>query len=151
VAESGQWLDTRGCARLCGCAMIRGMEAGRVRKWLGPLSAATLFSTALFTTTLSRQVDWADPSTNADPRSGHALAFDMLRGRTVLFSGLSNVILADTSEWDGNSWTHRAPLNTPPARNSHALAFDVARGRTLLFGGVDRTSGVALADTWEWD
>src|SRR5262249_1313076 len=50
-----------------------------------------------------------------------------------------------------NSWTHRAPLNTPPARNSHALAFDVARGRTLLFGGVDRTSGVALADTWEWD
>src|SRR5262249_6309888 len=94
--------------------------------------------------------DWVDRSTNADPRAGHALAFDMLRGRTVLFGGTNlSSALADTWEWEGTRWTRRAPANTPPARRGHALACDLARGRTLLFGGSSGNS--ALADTWEWD
>src|SRR5262249_51230332 len=126
------------------------MEAGRARRWGGPLSAATLFTTALFTTTLSGQTDWEDRSTRADPRSSHALAFDMFRGRTVLFGGLTGATrLADTWEYDGTIWIRRAPANTPPARSYHALAFDLARGRTVLFGGANST--IALADTWEWD
>jgi hypothetical protein len=125
------------------------MEAGRVRRWLGPLSAATLFATAQFTTVLSGQTDWEDRSTSPDPRWGHALAFDPLRGRTVLFGGLGLArYFADIWEWDGGNWTQRAPANTPPARQLHALAHDLG-GRAVLFGG-SATNGI-LADTWEWD
>jgi hypothetical protein len=117
-----------------------------MHRWLGSLSAATLL-----TTTLSGQTDWEDRSTNADARASHALAFDLLRGRTVLFGGSGAGLLADTVEWDGISWTHRAPANTPPGRCNHAMAFDLARGRTVLFGGLANGYSVALADTWEWD
>src|SRR5262249_17285312 len=148
-AASRSGARSRGWAQCRGCATIRAMEAGRVRRWLGPLSAATLLTTAQFTTTLAGQTDWEDRSTNPDPRFGHALAFDPLRGRTVLFGGSGATRHADTWEWDGGSWTHRASANTPPARLYHALAYDLARGRTVLFGGANSSSGVALADTGE--
>src|SRR5262249_23115633 len=118
------------------------MEARRASRWLGPLSAALLLTTAL-----AGQVDWEDRSTNVAARSSHALAFDLLRGRTLLFGGVGGPRL--TWEWDGSSWTRCVPANTPSARQHHALAFDLARGRTVLFG---RQSGATrLADTWEWD
>src|SRR5262249_1013541 len=120
------------------------MEAGRVRRWFGPVSAATLLTTAL-----SGQADWDDRSPNASDRWGHALAFDLLRGRTVLFGGSRATWFADTWDWAGPNWARRAPANTPPARYAHALAYDLARGRTVLFGGA-AASGI-LADTWEWD
>ena len=107
---------TTGLGSTRGCATIRTMELA-TRRWFGPLSAA-----ALLTTALSGQTDWEDRSTNADPRWGHALTFDLLRGRTVLFGGETGVstlhLLADTWEWDGTGWTHSAPANTPPARSS---------------------------------
>src|SRR5262249_11612892 len=126
--------------------MIGGMETGRVRRWVG-LSAVILFATAL-----SGQTDWAVRLANVDRRYGHALAFDMLRGRTVRFSGAPSVT-PDTWEWDGTGWSRRAPANSPSVRYFHALAYALARGRAVLFGGSfpSGTSTVALADTWEWD
>jgi hypothetical protein len=121
------------------------MEAERVRRWLGPLSAATLFAT-----TLSGQTDWENRSPNPQPRFGHTLAFDLLRGRTLLFGGWSGPPIADTWESDGTIWNRRASANTPAARGAHALAYDLARGRIVLFGGATVNS-VQLADTWEWD
>src|SRR5262245_48220069 len=124
------------------------MEAGRLHKWLGSLLAATLV-----TTPLSGQTDWVDRSTNPAAVNAHALAFDLLRGRTVLFGGVMGTgtatFLADTWEYDATAWTRRAPATMPPARAGHALAFDLARGRAVLFGGGNVTG--ALADTWEWD
>src|SRR5262249_3881072 len=119
-------------------------------------SAATLLTTAQFTTTLSGQVDWQDRSPNARARTGPALAFDMQRGRTGLFGGAWGPpppMLTDTCEWGGTSWAPRGPANPPSARDGHALAYDLARGRTVLFGGVISSvlSSVLLADTWEWD
>src|SRR5262252_8825081 len=125
------------------------MEAGRIRRLLGPLSAA-----ALLTTALSSQVFWENRSTSAGARYGLALAFDLIRGRTVLFGGSNrSAQFADTWEWDGTIWTHRLPASTPPARVLHAMAYDLARGRTVLFGGDVFQNGVdvPLADTWEWD
>src|SRR5262245_7536072 len=116
------------------------MEAERVSRRLGPLSAA-----ALLTTALSGQADWEDRSTSVDARSGHELAFDMLRGRTLLFGGTAGTRL--TWEWDGTTWTRRAPANAPPARFFHAMAYDLARGCTVLFGG--QSGATQLADTWE--
>jgi len=88
-------------------------------------------------------------SGNPPNRSGCAMAFDSVRGRTVLFGGTGAGSFADTWEWDGTAWTQLAPSHSPSPRGQHAMAFDSARGRTVLFG-----NGFVLPgsnDTWEWD
>jgi hypothetical protein len=94
------------------------------------------------------------PATSPPSRANHAMAYDSVRGRVVLFGGINwegggNNILADTWEWDGNTWVERTPATGPPARMSHAMACDSPRQRTVLFGGW--TGFSLLADTWEWD
>src|SRR5262249_5565144 len=62
-------------------------------------------------------VNWLfrTPASSPQARHLHALAFDMLRGRTVLFGGIRNVgVVADTWEWDGTSWLRRTPVQSPP-------------------------------------
>jgi hypothetical protein len=103
-----------------------------------------------FAAVLTAQVAWEERSPKPAGRVGHALAYDLLRGRTVMFGGASGTPwLADTWEWDGAAWTNPRPANSPPARSTHALAYDGARGRTVLFGGSG--SNTLLSDTWEWD
>jgi hypothetical protein len=84
-------------------------------------------------------------------RSGHALAYDAGRRRTVLFGGYYN--LADTWEYDGVAWQRRSPTTSPSGRDSHAMAYDRARGQVVLFGGRTRVSGsdVLLSDTWTYN
>jgi hypothetical protein len=88
---------------------------------------------------------WMQPSPAVVPpaRSGHRMAYDMVRQRVVMFT------LADTWEWDGTAW-HQVATSGPPARINPAMAFDVTRGVTLLFGG---QAGVQafLDDLWEWN
>jgi hypothetical protein len=91
------------------------------------------------------------PAVSPTARSGHAMVFDVIRGRTVLFGGesaLGGFYHADTWEWDGTSWTLRAPAASPPARTNLGMAFDDARGRTVLHGG---HGAARYTDTWEWD
>jgi len=87
------------------------------------------------------------PATAPPARENHALAYDLARGRTVLFGGPS---LSDTWEWDGTNWSDRSPpvASSPAFRSNPALAYDSLRARTVLFGGY---RGTALTDTWEWD
>ncbi|MBI3848092.1 MAG: hypothetical protein HY292_25940 [Planctomycetes bacterium] len=83
-------------------------------------------------------------------RSQHAMAYDSLRSRVVLFGGVDpNGPLGDTWEFDGTDWTSVGPATTPSARGQHAMAYDSLRHRTVLFGGID-ANGI-LGDTWEWD
>jgi hypothetical protein len=93
-------------------------------------------------------------TTGPSPRVRHAMVYDSIRGKTVLFGGLdasgpggSFVAQADTWEWDGAAWALRATTG-PAARTSHAMAFDIARSQTVLFGGF---GAVVYGDTWEWD
>jgi len=80
----------------------------------------------------------------------HALAYDSVRGVTVLFGGYnSSGCLGDTWEWDGSTWTQRASTG-PVARAGHAMAYDSVRGVTVLSGG-SAEDGVPFRDTWEWD
>jgi cysteine-rich repeat protein len=88
-------------------------------------------------------------------RSQHAMAYDPVRKRVVLFGGVyeSSLVsreLDDTWEWDGATWTKVEPTGAPPARASHSLAYDPGRGAIVLFGGVDQ-SGEYLNDTWSWN
>lgn len=84
-------------------------------------------------------------------RSEHALVYDPVRRRVVLFGGVSvgAELLQDTWEWDGTEWLEQPAPTRPPARRGHALAYDATRGRVVLFGGYG--AGGLLADTWEWD
>ena len=52
------------------------------------------------------------PSQLPPGRTGHALAFDAARGRTVLFGGSTVApasVLGDTWEWNGTSWLQVSP------------------------------------------
>jgi len=80
-------------------------------------------------------------------RTLHAMAFDSVRGVTLLFGGYRDGYHADTWAWDGTAWTQLAD-EEPSPRAAHALAYDSTRDRTVLFGGFD---GSFPRDTWEWD
>jgi hypothetical protein len=91
------------------------------------------------------------PAQSPTGRSGHALAYDGGRMRTVLFGGLdASGALGDTWEWDGSQWNQSLPGSSPPARSKHGMSYDAQRGTTVLFGGAD-TGAALLADVWEWD
>ena len=83
------------------------------------------------------------------PRS--SITWDSARRRLVAFGGERNgVPVAETHEWDGNSWLVLSPVQQPPPRERAALGFDPKRGRVVLFGGVISDGG-AGGDVWEWD
>jgi hypothetical protein len=85
------------------------------------------------------------------PRWGHAMAYDGVRGRTVLFGGIGSGNFGDTWEYDGAAvtWTPRATGGGPPARRVAAMAFDTLHGVCVLFGGQNDT--LSFSDTWTWD
>jgi hypothetical protein len=90
------------------------------------------------------------PVVSPPPTSGHAMAYDPLRRRTVVFGGTSQGALVDTTwEWDGFAWTQVHPVARPDARQHGAMCFDPVSGRILLFGGHDGT--VERSDLWAWD
>ncbi|MCC6781211.1 MAG: hypothetical protein IT457_00085 [Planctomycetes bacterium] len=95
--------------------------------------------------------DWTQlrPATAPSARLGHAMAFDWVRSRVVLFGGRNagSVHESDTWSFDGNTWT-RIATSGPSARCCFDLAFDFASGRILLFGGWNQ---VVLGDTWDFD
>ena len=84
-------------------------------------------------------------------RAAHALAYDAVRQRTVLFGGRAAgaVPQGDTWAWDGADWTQIADTGPDP-RGGHAACFDAVRGRVLVFGG-EAAGGALRSDTWEWD
>ncbi len=88
-------------------------------------------------------------STGPSMRYGASLAYDTVRGVSVLFGGrLNNTDSNETWEWNGATWTQRI-VTGPSARSSHAMAYDSARGVTVLFGG--QFNSDPFSDTWEWN
>jgi cysteine-rich repeat protein len=78
-------------------------------------------------------------------RSGHAMAYDPVRRKIVMFGGAG---FADTWEYDG-AWTQVAPAASPPPRTGLVMAYDPRRARVVAFGG--SAPGSYLADAWEYD
>lgn len=74
------------------------------------------------------------------------MAFDSLRGVTVMFGGGS--FRSDTWEWDGSNWLGPLPSG-PGGRIDHAMAYDDQRYRTVLFGGwINNGNTVHYPETW---
>jgi hypothetical protein len=89
--------------------------------------------------------------TGPAPRCGHAMAYDSLRQRTLLFGGLVDTgssgalqPVGDTWEWDGTNWTQVADTG-PTAR--YGAAMTSSGGTLILHGG---KSDLSLGDTWQW-
>jgi hypothetical protein len=89
-------------------------------------------------------------------RQQHAMTYDSIRQRVVMFGGSDGGanVYQDVWEWDGSSgnWTNRTPATLPSSwpngRTCHAMTTDIGSGRMLLFGGFgDGTQ----RDLWEWD
>lgn len=97
----------------------------------------------------SAQGGWTPIASGPQARYGHAMAFDSLRGRTILFGGnTGNALLADTWEWDGTTWTQVASSGPAP-RFGHGMAYDSLRGKVVTAGG--ETFTPTGSGTWEWD
>lgn len=97
---------------------------------------------------------WASVATALLPSTlyMHAMAYDSVRQRTVLFGGAWLPISSGTWEFDSSTlaWTAVTPSSSPPARVRHAMVFDSARNCVVLFGGA-LTASSAYSDTWEFD
>jgi hypothetical protein len=93
-------------------------------------------------------------------RRNPGVAYDPLRGVTVLFGGMDTTTLtdyADTWEWNGTQWSPRIMTGmVPGARRSVSIAYDEARAQLVLFGGGSGKNGGAkdsgpatyFGDTW---
>jgi hypothetical protein len=96
---------------------------------------------------------WVDLTTATRPPARFAtqMAFDAVRGRVVLFGGLSRTedVLAETWEFDGATWA-RTTTTGPSMRYWAAMTFDPSRGRTVLFGGFAPGGASVLGDAWEY-
>ena len=106
-----------------------------------------------------------DPDGDATPegRTLHAMAYDPVRGRAVLFGGMCGVSnCGDTWEWlsDGRRWVPIEPLDPehdgdPSPRSSAAMYYDPTLGGVVLLGGNDwdnlcSGSGGLCDDSWLW-
>jgi hypothetical protein len=118
-----------------------------------PVARATACAAACFAPGLAAQCNWTllAPAVSPPAFTAHAMAYDIVNDRTVLFGGLAGgVRYADTWLFDGAAWTQAAPATVPPARVAHSMAYDLGRARVVMFGGIPASGGV-LGDTWEWD
>lgn len=104
---------------------------------------------------------WHDVSdTRIGTRDHHGMAFDAVRGVTVMYGGVSSdrsqpaetwVYPTETWTFDGHTWREAGTVGPNPGpRSSPAMAYDAARERIVLFGGAAR-GGTPLGDTWLWD
>lgn len=82
------------------------------------------------------------------PRNGAAMAYDPVRGVSVLFGGSDGAASGETWEWDGADWTRSdVPLADP--RFNTVMWYDPATKRLMRFGGW--YDGRRWGDTWEGD
>ena len=91
---------------------------------------------------------WAQktPATSPTGRDSYGLAYDSLRGTTILFGGYGSS--GDTWEWNGTNWSQVTTSPSPPYRYYAPMVFDTAHGRAVLYGGT--TGASDIGDTWEY-
>jgi len=101
---------------------------------------------------------WRLPATThvPRPRVSFGLAYDMVRGRVVLFGGSLNPssssrqVFNDLWEFDGADWMERTTAIRPAPRYSPLMTWDFARNCVLVVGGIADTT-LPHNDTWQWN
>ncbi len=87
------------------------------------------------------------------PRCLHALAYDEIGGRLLLFGGWEVSeggarYLPDTWQFKNGDWT-KLEASGPPAMRAHFMVSDQRRHEVVLFGGYDDNK--VYGDTWLWN
>ena len=136
--------------------------AGRLVLFGGLAADGTLDDLWLWDPLTRRMTRSAPPSGGAWPasRSGHALAYDPVGRRVLLFGGRSSDALVLDDWWaldsSSRSWTDLTPPASirqaagaawPPARAQHGFVLDTDRGVLVLAGGY--SDDTQLNDVWE--
>lgn len=84
----------------------------------------------------------------------YGMAYDVVRGRTVVYGGVANnffpIAEANTWEYDGTNWTLVAAAGGPGPLERPAMCFHSGINRTVLFGGIDPQIG-GTDTTWLYD
>ncbi|MFH1230486.1 MAG: fibronectin type III domain-containing protein [Planctomycetota bacterium] len=122
---------------------IRGYNSKHCPLYSNEISVSTAISWVLVTS-----------DTNPSPRYGHAMAYDSVRNRIVLFGGFDWT--DETWEREGTKWILKSPIHKPLPRYGHAMTYDSARGKVVLFGGLGKNSIdsyelIHSDETWEWN
>jgi hypothetical protein len=112
----------------------------------------------------AQSLNWNPPSTASPvPLCCVGMAYDAVRGETVLFGGFEGAnsatpFVAHSETWTlgASGWTLKNPAASPSARGAVAMAFDPQNRVTVLFGGTSNSSGggglaAYFHDTWVWD
>jgi hypothetical protein len=137
---------------LSGHAMAYDAARGQVVLFGGTIGATSTYSNQ---TWVWDGNNWKQmqPAVSPPARFGHAMAYDAVSQKVVLFGGYGDYAETnDTWTWDGTNWTQVLSPAGPLARSGHAMAFDAARGEIVLFGGfVSQPSPTWFSDTWVWD
>src|SRR5262245_29987192 len=78
-------------------------------------------------------------------RWSHAMTYDALVGRVLMFGGVlvGGSSLADTWYYDGVSWVQLLAIGGPPPGGRHGLACDATRGRLVAHNG-------SVGETWDF-
>lgn len=110
------------------------------------------------TVAVGQSLGWVKMETKVSPpsRQGHAMTYDVDRGKVVLFGGFSsekNAMLNDTWEWDGKEWKEVPidPPKRPEARFLMPIVYDTLRKKVVMFGGGDLINYIGFDNTWEFD
>lgn len=99
------------------------------------------------------------PDLQPQKTTGHAAAYDPVRGRMVTF-GVSSLQAPfgseQTWEWNGDdgTWSRRAVRSAhPSSRERPGMAYDASRQRMVLFGGTPVIYPIddQALQTWEYD
>ncbi|MCA8978005.1 MAG: hypothetical protein KDC98_24985 [Planctomycetes bacterium] len=93
------------------------------------------------------------PTRSPPPTQFAAIAYDVARGRTVLFGGSTSFGISDQVwEWDGVDWSDVTPLVGPAPRLGAAMAYDFGNGTVAMFGGARAFAASTYEnDVWDWD
>jgi Galactose oxidase, central domain len=92
----------------------------------------------------------AAPSEHPIGLSGPMLFTDPVNGHVDLFGGIAappDTFTCRMSQWNGSTWIHLQPNNSPPACAFAAVALDRSRGEVVLSGN----SYGGNQTTWTWD
>ncbi len=100
---------------------------------------------------------WTQRTTATAPlRSGrYGMAYDSVRGRTVVYGGVQSTMLLGASnqtwECDGTNWLLRNPGANPGPLDGPAMCYADTLVKTILFGGFTPVSGTLTNTTWAFD
>jgi hypothetical protein len=112
---------------------------------------------SLFCSSRMAAQDAVKPLTEIGVRNAHAMVYEGIHGRVILFGGADDSkVCDDTWEWNGRRWK-RISMTGPGPRTFPSMAYDSIRRKVVLFGGnkvlfgANENENRFLADTWEWD